>query len=677
MRRAMRWPLAMLGLALLAVPAGTAAAQVAGARPSRAASPGFVLFPLGDTVLVYLDSTPPRGWGWRVTRDGVPVTPTPVAALEDATQLPSMLEGDWPLVQRATEAADGLQALRRLRANTPTATVLVARSRAVGMAVGRLVVDPAAPRGRTVEYVAELVSLRGDAPVRRRLRGSVVASPAVLPAVSGLRLGSGGGRPVLTWTVAPSPSLAWVVGFVIERAEGDAPFELQTPEPLLRVEAVQQQWRDERAPAGVPLRYRVRVLDLAGRAGPEGAVVATTVVDRSGPLPPTEAATQSLDGAIRVVWRLALDPAVTGYHVERASGIDTVFRRLTPLPLGPNVAEFTDSTVRGIAPHAFRIRAVGPRGVVGEPGTAVVGTALDRDPPLPATAAVATVGAGRRVALAWTPSASRDLLGYWMYRGALGERSARLGSRPVTGRSSRDSVLSIGLEPGRTYVYRVVAIDSALNEAPGAVDTLTIPDDVPPAAARSVRAENDRGRQVVVRWTASPATDVSHYEVLRAPVAGGVATSVGRVAVTDLLEFADTTAVRGVRQRWSVVPVDSAGNRGAAAADTLTFRDVDPPAPSRRLVAARRGTAVVLNWEPSASRDLAGYHVYRSARPGAPRTRLTTAAASALTFTDASPLRDGVYVVRAVDRGGNESVDSPTAQAAATAVDAPRPRGAP
>jgi fibronectin type 3 domain-containing protein len=650
-----------------AAPRPTAAAP----SPARPASPGLVLLPLGDTVLVYLDSSPPRGFGWRVRRDGTPVTTAPVTALDDATLLPSSLGDDWPLVQRATEADDALQALRRLRSNSPAATVVVARSRAAGIAAGRVVVDAAAPRGRTVEYVAELVALRTDAPPRRRLRGTVLAAPGVLPAVTGLRVVTEGGMPGLRWSVADSPALAWVVGFLVERAEGDGPFALVTPEPLLRLQGADQRWRDGSAPAGIPLRYRVRVLDLAERAGPEGATVATTFIDRRGPLPPTESATESRDAAIRVAWRLSLDPAVTGYVVERASGIDTVFRRLTPQPLPATAAEWTDSTVRGITPYAYRIRAVGASGVVGAPGTAVVGTAFDRAPPVPATALVATLGAGRRAALAWTPSTSRDLLGYWIFRGAIGERMARLGSRPVTGRTSRDSALSIGLQPGRTYVYHVVALDSALNEAAPAVDTLVVPDDVAPDPARTVRAENDRGRQVVVRWTASPATDVARYDVTRTPAAGGATVVVGRVGASDALEFVDTTAARGVRQRWAVVPVDSAGNRGAAASDTLTFRELDPPAPSRRLMAVRRGAAVVLTWEPSPSRDVAGYHVYRSARPGAARTRLTTAPVAALTLTDAGAPRDAFYVVRAVDRAGNESVDGPMAQEAQV------PRGAP
>jgi len=83
------------------------------------------------------------------------------------------------------------------------------------------------------------------------------------------------------------------------------------------------------------------------------------------------------------------------------------------------------------------------------------------------------------------------------------------------------------------------------------------------------------------------------------------------------------------------------------------------PERPRELQAASQANAVKLTWKrPAKSRELKGYHVYRSRTSGAKFEQITQAPISTETYMDASPPRPCYYVVTAVEHSGLESVAS-------------------
>ncbi|HOG16114.1 MAG TPA: DUF799 family lipoprotein [Syntrophales bacterium] len=109
------------------------------------------------------------------------------------------------------------------------------------------------------------------------------------------------------------------------------------------------------------------------------------------------------------------------------------------------------------------------------------------------------------------------------------------------------------------------------------------------------------------------------------------------------------------------------------ALGTVTI-DTTPPAKIGKVAAVGRNTTVLLNWEKSATGDLAGYRVYRSETP------LTGYAEIAKTelpeFRDAGLVNSKkyYYAVTAVDRAGNES-DRSDALAGMPVAPGPTPVG--
>jgi hypothetical protein len=107
-----------------------------------------------------------------------------------------------------------------------------------------------------------------------------------------------------------------------------------------------------------------------------------------------------------------------------------------------------------------------------------------------------------------------------------------------------------------------------------------------------------------------------------------------------------------------------------SGAAIITPRDTFPPAVPQNLVAAvlpgpDGGHLVDLSWSINLETDLAGYHVYRSEKPGERGQALQAELLISPAFRDTSVLagRQYWYSVTAVDRAGNESPPSDPALA--------------
>ena len=109
-----------------------------------------------------------------------------------------------------------------------------------------------------------------------------------------------------------------------------------------------------------------------------------------------------------------------------------------------------------------------------------------------------------------------------------------------------------------------------------------------------------------------------------------------------------------------------------ATVATVRSTDVFAPAAPLGLLAVAfatdsAGSSISISWEPNTERDVVGYYVYRAVGTDAFR-RLTQVPIAGVSFQDtpATGLKIGshvLYAVTAVDRAGNESVRSATAEA--------------
>ncbi len=176
------------------------------------------------------------------------------------------------------------------------------------------------------------------------------------------------------------------------------------------------------------------------------------------------------------VYRAEVEPAATGSAPD-------ISKLESPAELiGPAVgAEFNDSHFDFGQTYLYTVRAisqVGADAIESEDSAFVVVDARDTFPPAPPTGLVAilmpvTNQAGAGVELSWAISPEADVAGYHVYRS---EQSDTPGERVNREILPSPAFRDISMVAGKTYYYRVSAIDRAGNEsAPSAVIQIDIP----------------------------------------------------------------------------------------------------------------------------------------------------------------------------------------------------------
>jgi fibronectin type 3 domain-containing protein len=653
---------------LLSILTGALLAAVPSLAPAQAATPFVRRTPLflvarADSVYVFIDSVAPRGHAWRVVRGDGRVVAEGLEPERSPDRVAERLGDDLALARRLTRADDELTLLRRLTTERAVAYTGLLLSRRIAAMTGRLAVDGAPAAAGGMVYRAELVR-RSDGAVRTTFAATLPAarSPATPPtALTGVAVLEG---VQLRWrypAYAGDPSDV-VVGYLVERAVGAAgEYRLLLADPILRDDARAPGWLDPDVTDGGSYRYRVRPVLVGGFAGAPGPAITVAMRDRLPPLMPIYGAADVQDGRVRIVWAMSPDADVTGYQVERRQGgADTTWTRLTRSPVAARVPEYVDATVRGGSIYSWRVRAVDDAGNVSPWATPVTARADERTPPDAPRALVAMLGAGRRATYRWQRPAAVDVAGYHVYRGVAGGGTVRLTQLPTASTSFVDSAAAgAGLMPGVTYRIEVVAVDSSSNKSPPVAMQLAVPDDDPPAPPRAVRAQGRHGGSVQVTWTASTALDVAAYEVHSIDAGAtplGARRPIGRTGSRGPFVAVDTAARDGVPLRYAVVAVDSAGNRSPAATDSMTKLDEERPSAPRATWAVRAGADVRLGWERVASRDLAGYVIYRATSLSAQLEEIGRTEPGVQELVDRAAPASVYYAVRAIDRSGNLSI---------------------
>jgi fibronectin type 3 domain-containing protein len=196
------------------------------------------------------------------------------------------------------------------------------------------------------------------------------------------------------------------------------------------------------------------------------------VVPKAPPASPARVTVTARGDGILVEWT-PVEGTVTGYNVYRRGAQE----RANAKPVhtaGAQEKSWLDNTARFGQSYIYGVTALSQ---VQPPIESAIASEhevryVDRFAPPPPTELVALAEA-RRVRLVWRPSEADDLAGYIVYRRA-GETGSfeRVTAQPVVSAEFVDTAIAAG----RTYTYRVTAVDQAGNEsAPGGEVRANVP----------------------------------------------------------------------------------------------------------------------------------------------------------------------------------------------------------
>ncbi len=208
--------------------------------------------------------------------------------------------------------------------------------------------------------------------------------------------------------------------------------------------------------------YRVRARDAALNLGPYSTVATlSTPPDTQAPSAPTGLTlTVASNTRINLAWTASTDDAaVTGYRIERCSGVGcSAFVQIATTTTAVTYAN-TSGLVAG-GSYSYRVRATDASGNVSAYSTiqTAVTTGTDVTPPSVPTGLTATPVSGTQINLVWTASTdNQTVTGYRIERcqGASCTNFTQIGT------SNTAAFNDTGRTPTTTYRYRIRAVDSA------------------------------------------------------------------------------------------------------------------------------------------------------------------------------------------------------------------------
>jgi titin len=355
---------------------------------------------------------------------------------------------------------------------------------------------------------------------------------------------------------------------------------------------------DQQLERGRTYVYRVRAYNDAGDS-PYSNTAAVTVPETPGAPPAPRELNAEVGGPLRVTITWADVAGETGYKLERRlDGTETWTQAGTT---AANVTSYVDERVDAGKTYVYRVRAFNDSGDSSYSNTDAV--TLPAAPAVPAAPRLEVdLVAPRAARLAWTNVANET--GYRVQRRVDGTdawETIRTVGADVT------TITNDGLEPGKTYLYRVIAFNAAGNSPPSNVGVARVAQAGLPTAPRELRAASVSATRIELRWVDS--TGEAGYRVERR-VAGTDAWAKVGAAAANATKFVDERVAAGTAYQYRVRAFNDVGNSPWSNVVTVKASDEGTrPAAPRLEAALAAPRAAKLTWT-----DVAGEAVYRVER---------------------------------------------------------------
>ncbi len=403
----------------------------------------------------------------------------------------------------------------------------------------------------------------------------------------------------LRWNIRDDQSRGILGYFVERRSEASSRWERRTAHPVITFFIdpslpIRYLYVDTGLVIGQRYWYRVRAVDLLGRVGAASKAASVTPMDVRPLIPPFALIASVVGGSVRIRWKPSPDPRVVGYHLYRWEyGKEETKRRLNTTLLHDTI--FIDHPQTGADYITYAVSAVDRYGRESELSLPHTVPQPDTIPPHPPKKLKVKTEVGK-VLLQWEPSASPDAYAYEVARTIDPKR----GEYTLVS----DSLLfdtrftdPLPVEAGRTtFWYRVRTVDRHGNRSSWSVPIAAhLPDVVPPQPPWiiGVRAKPDA---LILRWQPPYDPDLFGYIVYRYQD-----TTVPPLQLTPkplpktVTAFVDSTVFPGQTYWYTVVAVDSAGNRSpfALRVQGRTYSHAIPPPPEVDSVVATPGAVAI------------------------------------------------------------------------------------
>ncbi|MYE01874.1 MAG: hypothetical protein F4Y03_11470, partial [Alphaproteobacteria bacterium] len=350
---------------------------------------------------------------------------------------------------------------------------------------------------------------------------------------------------------------------------------------------------------GAAHTFRIRAVNASGHGAESEGLTATP---RPVPARPTGFRTEAGNTQIRLVWTDPGDGSISAwqYKVRTTGG----YGGWTDIPgSGAATTRHTVTALTNDVTHTFRIRAVNGSGAGPESDEALATPRFSA--PAKPTGFRAEAG-DREVVLTWDDPDDSSIAG-WQYKSRVsdGNYKPEWDNVPASDATTARHVVT-GLENGRTYMFRIRAVNSANGYESD--ERSATPRSLRPAAPTGLRAEagdervtltwDDPVDATITRWQYSAGTAADPGEWTDVP---------GSNAATT--EFTLTGLENGTTYIFRLRAVNASGN-GAESGEVTAVPFAAPPKPTG-LTTTPGGGWVLLEWDDPNDPDITGWEYNR------------------------------------------------------------------
>ena len=388
---------------------------------------------------------------------------------------------------------------------------------------------------------------------------------------SALEASSGKGQATLSWISPSNSGSSPVTNYRIYRSttSGTETFLAQIGNVTTFV--------DSGLTTGKTYFYKVTAVNGAGESAQSNEASAMLVVLATTPTAPLGLVASAQSASqIELSWQPPSsdgNSTIVGYVVERSVNSGTTWSVLVQ-DTGSNATTFSDTGLASGTTYSYRVSAINGEGTGIPSNTSSATTASStQGVPSPPTGLAATPLSYSQINLSWTTPSSNggsSILGYEI------ERSANGGATwspvmPDTG-STATTFSDTGLGAGKTYLYRVSAINSMGTSIPSNLASSTTLATVS-SSPTSLTATAVSSSKITLSWVApgwNGGAAITGYEVERSNdgVSGWsvLAASTGSTSTT----YSDTTVSSGTTYYYRVSAINSAGSSTPSNVDSAT-----------------------------------------------------------------------------------------------------------
>ena len=334
--------------------------------------------------------------------------------------------------------------------------------------------------------------------------------------------------------------------------------------------------------------YKVRALNVDGAAGAYSSTV-SGAAKAVAPAAPTVTMTHSDSGKPKLTWSAVSGAA--SYRVYRSESRGTGYSLL-----GTTTSTSYVNTGAAVGKtYYYKVRALNVDGAAGAYSSTVSGAAKAVAPAAPTV--TMTHSDSGKPKLTW--SAVSGAASYRVYRS-----ESRGTGYSLLGTTTSTSYVNTGAAVGKTYYYRVKAVNSAGTSAYSNIVSGTARTPAPAAPVLKGGTSSASGKPQLT-WAA--VNGAAKYDVYRSNSADGTFSKVGS---TDKTTYVNTGAVKGVTYFYKIRAVGASGASGFSNTVAIHVAGV-VKAPAAVVLSGIKADAagITVTWKTTANADT--YNVLR------------------------------------------------------------------